>query len=68
MVHPHGVLRTGDRATVQLEFISLPDFVEEGMKLLFWKTKVSCPADHILEVCYKIVLFIVTAWIAFYRV
>jgi hypothetical protein len=42
MDHPQGVLRTGDRATVQFEFISRPEFVKEGMKLLFreGKTKV----------------------------
>jgi hypothetical protein len=35
-------LRTGDRATVQFEFISHPEFIKEGMKLLFreGKTKV----------------------------
>ncbi|ETW80474.1 hypothetical protein HETIRDRAFT_33342 [Heterobasidion irregulare TC 32-1] len=33
--HPQGLLRTGDRATVQFEFISRPEFVKEGMKLLF---------------------------------
>jgi hypothetical protein len=38
------VLRTGDRATVRFEFIARPEFVKEGMKLLFreGKTKVSC--------------------------
>ena len=43
MDHPQGVLRTGDRANVQFEFISRPEFVKEGMKLLFreGKTKVS---------------------------
>lgn len=42
MDHPQGVLRTGDRATVQFEFISHPEYVKEGMKLLFreGKTKV----------------------------
>ena len=42
MDHPQGVLRTGDRATVQFEFISHPEFIKEGMKLLFreGKTKV----------------------------
>ena len=42
MDHPQGVLRTGDRATVRFEFISHPEFVKEGMKLLFreGKTKV----------------------------
>jgi GTPase len=42
MDHPQGILRTGDRAKVQFEFISHPEFVKEGMKLLFreGKTKV----------------------------
>lgn len=42
MDHPQGVLRTGDRATVQFEFISHPEFIKVGMKLLFreGKTKV----------------------------
>ena len=42
MDHPQGVLRTGDRATVQFEFISHPEFIKAGMKLLFreGKTKV----------------------------
>jgi hypothetical protein len=42
MDHPQGILRTGDRATVQFEFISHPEFIKEGMKLLFreGKTKV----------------------------
>lgn len=40
--HPQGILRTGDRAVVQFEFISNPEFIKEGMKLLFreGKTKV----------------------------
>jgi hypothetical protein len=43
MDHPQGVLRTGDRATVKFEFISHPEFIKVGMKLLFreGKTKVS---------------------------
>jgi GTPase len=43
MDHPQGLLRTGDRATVTFEFISHPEFIKEGMKLLFreGKTKVS---------------------------
>jgi GTPase len=43
MDHPQGVLRTGDRATVQFEFISHPEFIKVGMKLLFreGKTKVN---------------------------
>lgn len=45
MDNPQGVLRTGDRATVTFEFISHPEYIKEGMKLLFreGKTKVgSC--------------------------
>jgi GTPase len=44
--HDQGVLRTGDRATVQFEFISNPEFIRPGWKLLFreGKTKV-CPGD-----------------------
>lgn len=43
MDHPQGLLRTGDRATVTFEFISQPEFIKEGMKLLFreGKTKVT---------------------------
>ncbi|KAH7904507.1 P-loop containing nucleoside triphosphate hydrolase protein [Hygrophoropsis aurantiaca] len=39
MDHPQGVLRTGDRATVQFEFISQPEFIKVGMKLLFREGK-----------------------------
>jgi len=39
MDHPQGILRTGDRATVTFEFISHPEFVKEGMKLLFREGK-----------------------------
>ncbi|KAL1673923.1 P-loop containing nucleoside triphosphate hydrolase protein [Schizophyllum commune] len=39
MDHPQNVLRTGDRATVQFEFISRPEFVKVGMKLLFREGK-----------------------------
>ncbi|KAL0576668.1 hypothetical protein V5O48_005328 [Marasmius crinis-equi] len=39
MDHPQGILRTGDRATVVFEFISHPEFVKEGMKLLFREGK-----------------------------
>ncbi|KAG1737668.1 P-loop containing nucleoside triphosphate hydrolase protein [Suillus lakei] len=39
MDNPEGVLRTGDRATVQFEFISQPEFVKVGMKLLFREGK-----------------------------
>ncbi|KAF8514255.1 GTP-binding protein 1 [Hysterangium stoloniferum] len=37
--HPQGILRTGDRAVVQFEFISNPEFIKEGMKLLFREGK-----------------------------
>ena len=42
MDNPQGVLRTGDRATVTFEFVSHPEFIKVGMKLLFreGKTKV----------------------------
>jgi len=39
MDNPNGVLRTGDRATVQFEFISNPEYLKEGMKLLFREGK-----------------------------
>lgn len=39
MDNPEGVLRTGDRATVQFEFITQPEFVKVGMKLLFREGK-----------------------------
>ncbi|KAF8135691.1 P-loop containing nucleoside triphosphate hydrolase protein [Boletus edulis] len=39
MDHPQGVLRTGDRATVHFEFISHPEFIKIGMKLLFREGK-----------------------------
>jgi GTPase len=35
MDNPKGILRTGDRATVVFEFVGNPEFVKEGMKLLF---------------------------------
>lgn len=43
MDHPQGVLRTGDRATVQFEFISHPEHMTLGSKILFREgtTKVS---------------------------
>lgn len=49
MDHPQGVLRTGDRATVQFEFISHPEYVKVGMKLLFreGKTKVRSIACYL---------------------
>lgn len=57
MDHPQGVLRTGDRATVQFEFISHPEFVKEGMKLLFreGKTKVSRPLGDVEEQADQVV-------------
>ncbi|KAI8992990.1 P-loop containing nucleoside triphosphate hydrolase protein [Trametes punicea] len=39
MDHPQGILRTGDRATVTFEFISHPEYIKEGMKLLFREGK-----------------------------
>ncbi|KAI0374003.1 GTP-binding protein 1 [Pilatotrama ljubarskyi] len=39
MDHPQGILRTGDRATVIFEFISHPEYIKEGMKLLFREGK-----------------------------
>lgn len=49
MDNPQGILRTGDRATVTFEFISHPEFLKEGMKLLFreGKTKVRCVMLHL---------------------
>lgn len=43
MDNPQGILRTGDRATVEFEFMTQPEFIKPGMKLLFreGKTKVS---------------------------
>ena len=43
MDHPQGVLRTGDRATVQFEFITHPEYMKTGSKILFREgtTKVS---------------------------
>ncbi|CAE6476190.1 unnamed protein product [Rhizoctonia solani] len=37
--HAQGILRTGDRATVEFEFISTPEYIKEGMKLLFREGK-----------------------------
>jgi len=39
MDHPQGILRTGDRANVTFEFIAHPEFIKEGMKLLFREGK-----------------------------
>ncbi|KAG8932843.1 hypothetical protein FRC02_000454 [Tulasnella sp. 418] len=39
MDNPNGVLRTGDRATVEFEFMSSPEFLKPGMKLLFREGK-----------------------------
>lgn len=48
MDHPQGILRTGDRATVTFEFIAQPEYIKEGMKLLFreGKTKVRSAAPR----------------------
>jgi GTPase len=48
MDHPQGVLRTGDRATVEFQFITHPEFIKVGQKLLFreGKTKVGNTALH----------------------
>ncbi|KDQ21443.1 hypothetical protein BOTBODRAFT_25887 [Botryobasidium botryosum FD-172 SS1] len=37
--HPQQTLRTGDRAVVRFEFISRPEYLKEGMKLLFREGK-----------------------------
>ena len=54
MDHPQGILRTGDRATVTFEFISHPEFLKEGMKLLFreGKTKASLRLAVVLGMIY----------------
>lgn len=54
MDHPQGILRTGDRATVTFEFISHPEFLKEGMKLLFreGKTKVGLAFLHL---CHAVI-------------
>lgn len=56
--HPQGILRTGDRAVVEFEFISNPEFIKEGMKLLFreGKTKVSVPGLERVECLMLVVL------------
>jgi len=56
MDHPQGILRTGDRAKVQFEFISHPEFVKEGMKLLFreGKTKVRRVSSSLKHLMTKI--------------
>ncbi|KAF8629670.1 hypothetical protein AX17_005609 [Amanita inopinata Kibby_2008] len=60
MDHPQGVLRTGDRAKVQFEFISHPEYVKEGMKLLFreGKTKASSHVyfEPLAEVNYTVTM------------
>lgn len=45
--HPQNLLRTGDRATVRFEFISRPEFVKVGMKLLFREGKTKVIVDSI---------------------
>ncbi|TFY80986.1 hypothetical protein EWM64_g3024 [Hericium alpestre] len=37
--HPQELLRTGDRATVTFEFIAHPEYIKQGMKLLFREGK-----------------------------
>jgi len=37
--HPQGILRTGDRATVEFEFIQVPELLRPGQKLLFREGK-----------------------------
>ncbi|CED85473.1 GTP-binding protein GP-1 [Phaffia rhodozyma] len=37
--HPRGLLRTGDRANVTFELVSSPEYLKEGMKLLFREGK-----------------------------
>ncbi|KAG8862481.1 hypothetical protein FRB96_001552 [Tulasnella sp. 330] len=39
MDNPQGILRTGDRATVEFEFMTHPEFIKAGMKLLFREGK-----------------------------
>ncbi|KAG8977192.1 hypothetical protein FRC05_002191 [Tulasnella sp. 425] len=39
MDNPQGILRTGDRATVEFEFLTQPEFIKPGMKLLFREGK-----------------------------
>ena len=34
------ILRTGDKATIKLEFINKPEYIKEGMKLIFREGKV----------------------------
>lgn len=64
MDHPQGILRTGDRATVTFEFISQPEFIKEGMKLLFREGKTKVRA-FILFCCLLCVFSLTTvdrAW------
>lgn len=49
MDHPQGILRTGDRATVTFEFISQPEFIKEGMKLLFREGKTKVRSQLLLQ-------------------
>lgn len=53
MDNPDGVLRTGDRATVQFEFISQPEFVKVGMKLLFREGKTKVCELLVLSLLYR---------------
>ena len=56
MDHPQGVLRTGDRATVTFEFISRPEFLKEGMKLLFREGKTKVRSLSPLSICPSVPL------------
>ena len=53
MDHPQGVLRTGDRATVTFEFISRPEFLKEGMKLLFREGKTKVRSSYSEPSCFE---------------
>lgn len=46
-----GVLRTGDRASVTFEFVSHPEFIKEGMKLLFREGKTKVRPVVLMTLC-----------------
>ena len=50
MDHPQGLLRTGDRATVEFEFIAHPEYIKEGTKLLFREGKTKVSGAHMIAV------------------
>ena len=60
MDNPQGILRTGDRATVEFEFMTQPEFIKAGMKLLFreGKTKVSLMVQTGPLVCFALLLLL----------